>query len=326
MRKFTDSDIFQKMNTGNGITNQLQIALRAVDEKTIINKYLEDALNTMNKVYRDSLTTQVIEAVHSGRILIVALPIDKVFPASMPYLKTKYNGKDHVVVDLSRYCTITRDDSNNIEGIKIDIGKLYAVLVPAFMALEVLNENTVISSETAKYLALLWAKMFNKILMSQKIFVGTSERYEAFMYFAMRFFLIYYMQIPLPIVDNLSNQYINGAKSKYIMTIESNLKHKNINLYADWNTFAYTMFSDEITNIRAVTNVNMNVDQYLRLFHTYMGRDGAFLSLWSADYAFYCFFVTWMHVWILNDRSFADIVDDDPKMLPKILRGLCKEI
>lgn len=326
MRKFTDSDIFQKMDTGNAVTNQIQNVVRSIDSGTIINNRIDAQLAGMNRIYRDALTTKVIEAVKEGRILVLSLPMDKRLPANMPYVKVRRNGKYCVLVDMSKYCVAQRGPGGLIEELKLDVSKLYAMLVPAYMALEVINEYTVLSSETIKLLSLMWAKLFNKVLMSQKIFVGNRERYEAFMYFAMRFFMLYYCQIPIQIVDNISGEYINNSKSKYIATIENNLQHKGIDLYADWNTFARTMFSNEITNIRAVTNVDMNVDQYLRLFSTYMGRDGSYLSLWSVDYAFYCFFVTWCHAWILNDRSFDDIVNEDPKLMPKILRGLVKEL
>lgn len=326
MRKFTDSDIYQKMNTGNAITNQIQNTIQSINANTLINGRLDAQLMAMNRVYRDALTTRVIEAVKDGRILILCLPMDKRLPANMPYVKVKRSGKQCVIVDMSKYVIAQRGPGAILEEFKVDVAKLYSLLVPAYLALEVINEFTVMSSETTKLLSLMWAKLFNKVLMNQKIFVGNRERYEAFMYFAMRFFMIYYCQIPIQIVDNISGEYINGVKSKYISTIENNLQHKGIDLYADWNTFARTMFSNEITNIRAITNVDMNVDQYLRLFSTLMGRDGSYLSLWSTDYAFYCFFVTWCHSWILNDRSFDDIVNEDPKLMPKILRGLVKEL
>ena len=97
-------------------------------------------------------------------------------------------------------------------------------------------------------------------------------------------------------------------------------------MYQDWSTFAHTMFSNEITNIRAITNVEMNAEQFLRLYSNSMGRDGAYLALWSADYFFYCLFVTYNKAWILSDRSWQTITDENPKIMPRIISGLYKEI
>lgn len=326
MLKYTESDIFAKMNTGNSIYNDLVNAIKSIDAQTILNTKITESLEQMHKAYRETMTLRVIEAVKSFEIVIIAMPINKRFPANIPFVKTKRQGKDCAVVDLSKYATVVRDNSGNIVDVKCDIPKLYNILIPAYISLHVLNDQTVISSETTKWMAYLWARLFNRVLMSQRIFVGNQERYEAFMYFAMRFFMIYYLQTPEAIVNKISDEFIKGAKSNYIMMIENNLKQRDINLYKDWSTFAFMMFSNEITNIRAITSVEMNVEQYLRTYSNYMGKDGAYLALWSADYFFFCIFATYNHAYILNDRAWDDIVNDNPKIVPRILSGLYKEV
>lgn len=326
MRSYNQSDIFTQMNAGNNIINQLGISLKAMNENTVVNKRMLDSLNAMYRAYKDGVTLKVIDAVKSYDIFITILPIDKRLPANMPYAKIKRNGKTSVLVDISKYANVIRTDTGDIESIDMDIPKLYNLLIPAFIALNVLNDKTVVSLETTKWMSYLWAKMFNRILMTQKIFVSNQERYEAFMYFAMRFFMIYYMQTNLAIVDRISNEFIKNAKSQYILMIENNLKQKNIDLYADWNTFAYNMFSNEMTNIKTGTNIDMNIEQYIRLFCNFLGRDGAYLALWSADYFFYCIFATYNHAWLLNDRAWSAIVEDNPKAMPRIINGLYREL
>lgn len=326
MLKYTESDIFTKMNTGNAIYNDLVNAIKSIDGQCILNTKIQESLDQMHKAYRETMTLRVIEAVRSSEIILIAMPINKRFPANIPYVKTKRQGRQCAVVDLSKYAIVTRDNAGNIIEVKCDIPKLYNLLIPAYLSLHVLNEETVLSSETTKWMAYLWARLFNRVLMSQRIFVGNQERYEAFMYFAMRFFMIYYLQTPMAIVDKISGEFIKDTKSNYILMIENNLRQKNINLYKDWSTFAFMMFSNEITNIHAITNVEMNTEQYLRTYSNYMGKDGAYLALWSADYFFYCIFVTYNHAYILNDRAWDDIVNDNPKIMPRILSGLYKEV
>lgn len=328
MRLYTNSDIFIKMNSGNAIYNQLAASIKSINETCVLNTKIADTIDSMVKAHKETptLNLKAVDSIKNLEIILVSMPIDKRFPANIPFVKTKRHGKDCVIVDMSKYSTIKRSENGAIIEAKCDVNKLYNLLIPAYISLYVLNGQTVISTETTKWMAYLWAKLFNKILMSQKIFVGNQERYEAFMYFAMRFFMIYYLETPLAIVDKISNEFIKNVKSKYILMVESNLEQKDIDLYKDWSTFAYTMFSNEVTNIRAITNVEMNTEQYLRLFSSYMGRDGAYLALWSADYFFYCLFVTYNKAYILNDRAWDEIVNKNEKIMPRILSGLYKEI
>jgi hypothetical protein len=326
MRLYNNSDIFIKMNSGNAIYNQLTTAVRSTNDTCVLNGKISSSLDNLQRAYRETLTLKAIDAVKSFEIILVAMPIDKRFPANIPYIRTKRNGKDCVIIDFSKYCTIKRNESGGIIEASCDIPKLYNILIPAYIALNVLNGQHVISTETTKWMSYLWAVMFNKVLKSQKVFVGNPERYEAFMYFAMRFFMIYYLETPMAIVEKVSGEFIKNVKSKYILMIESNLNQKQINLYQDWSTFAYTMFSNEITNIRAITNVDMSTEQYLRTFSGNMGRDGAYLALWSADYFLYCLFVTSNKAYILNDRAWDDIFNENKNAMPRILSGLYKEI
>ena len=329
MRKYSDSDIFQKMNTNGALTKQLAGSIPYImsHNEIWINGKISELLGNVYKAYKDSLTLKAIEAVRQNRIILVRFPsedYDKRFPAHMPYVRVKANARSFVIVDTSKYCTM---DNNDVQVLyKIDINKLYVLIVSAYVALEVLNEDTVLPSETMKWLSLLWAKLFNKILMSQKIFVGNRERYEAFMYFAARFFMFYYAKAPDAIVEKVSNEILNNGKNNQILMIESNLRQKNIDLYRDWTTFAHTMFSNDVTNIKAAGTANdINAEQYLRLYVNQMGMDGSYLALWSADYFFYCIFATWNHAYILNDRSWQSVVDDDPKAVPRILRSIYRE-
>lgn len=326
MRNYTDSDIFIRMNTGNGLYGQLTKAVRTVNKDAIINMKLAASLAAMNKTYKDTISAKVSTAVNRFELILVTLPIDCRFPANIPFIKTKRNGNYCMIIDLSKYAVVKRNDNDEIEEVTCDINKLYNILVPAYIALNVLNNTTVLSSETIKWMSLMWAKMFNKVLMSQKIFVGNAERYEAFMYFAMRFFMSYYIQCPAPVIEKISMGYLNSNKSKYISFVESNLHQKNIDLYKDWNTFAYTMFSNEITNLKGITGTEINAEYYLKLFASSMGRDGAYLALWSIDYFFYCLFITYNKAYILNDRNWEDIVLKDKKIMPKVINSLYNEL
>ena len=326
MRLYNQSDIFMKMNTGNAIYNQIVNCVKSIDDRYILNDKLSGALDTMYKAYKETTVLKAIDDVKNYDIILVAMSIDKRLPANMPYIRTKRSGRSCVIVDLSKYCTVKRDSNDKIMEANCDIAKLYNTIIPAFLALHVLNNETIISTETTKWMAYLWARLFNKILRSQKFFVDNAERYEAFMYFCMKFFMIYYLQTPPAIVEKIAMEFIKNEKSKYILMVEHNLENKKIDIYSSFTIFVNQMFSNEITNIRTGMNGEMSAEQYIRLFSNSMGRDGAYMSLWSADYFLYCLFVTFNKAYILNDRAWDYIVNDNPKIMPRVMLGLYKEI
>ena len=326
MRLYNQSDIFIKMNAGNAIYNQIVNTVKSIDDRYILNEQLAPSLETMYKAYKETTVLKAIDDIKNFDIILISMPIDKRLPANMPYVKTKRNGRSCVIVDLSKYTTLKRDESEKVIEVKCDIAKLYNTIIPAFLALHVLNNETVISTETTKWLAYLWARLFNKILRSQKFFVENAERYEAFMYFAMKFFMTYYLETPKAIVEKIAMEFIKNEKSKYILMVENILERKKIDLYSSFITFVYNMFSNEVTNIRTGMAEEMSAEQYIRLFSNSMGRDGAYMALWSADYFLYCLFAAFNKAYILNDRAWDYIVNDNPKIMPRVLLGLYKEV
>lgn len=325
MRSYLNSEIFQLMNRNNAITNKLKECGQAISEKYIVNKKIE-TMDSFIRTYKESVISLIKNDIDKRNIILLYPEIDKRFPAYMPFIKTKLMGKDVLVVDLSRYGSVTKNDNGEIEKVNIHHDKLYSILVPGYIYLHLMSDNVALPSEAIRLMSIMWAKMFNKVLISRKIFVGNKERYEAFMYFAMRFFMKYYLECPDPVVDNISLAYV-GTKSKYIMFIENNLDLKQINLYSNWTTFASTMFSNEITNLSMVSQgATMDEKLYLQIFDSSLGRDGAFIALWSAPYFLYCLFSTYNQSYCLNDRAWQDIVLSDKKMIPNLMSALIKEI
>ena len=326
MLSYAKSEIFILMNRNNAITDKIKDCGRAINENVIVNNKIE-TLDGFYRTYRESIVSMIRSDIEKRRIIIVCPEIDKRFPANIPFIKTKINGKDCSVVDISKYARVYKDDNGKITKINVDVDKLYSILVPAYIDLHLFYDTVALPSESIKLLSIMWAKMFNKVLMARRIFVGNTERYEAFMYFAMRFFMKYYLECPDAVVDNISLSYV-GTKSKYIMYIENNLEMKGIDLYRNWTAFASTMFSNEITNLAAFTQNGSVMDEklYLQIFDSSMGKDGAYLALWSVPYFLYCIFATYNQSYCLNDRAREDVVLSDKKMVPNLMNSLVKEL
>ena len=325
MRNYKDSDVYQEMNGGDKIYDALASSIRSINTNSVLNSHITN-LNMLYKAYKESILLKIMEAIKNYEIIIVSLPLDKRFPAYIPYVVTKRNGKECVIVDFSKYVSVVRNTDDTIQSAELDISKAYSILVPSFIALKVLNNKTVISSEVTKWLAYLWGVMFNRVIKGQRVFVDNQERYEAYMYFAMKFFMKYYLESSDAIVDKVSMEFIKNTKSKYILTVESRIRQKNINLYESFGAFTRTMFNNEVTNIKTDTHVDINLESYIRLYSNQMGRNGAYLALWSADLFFYCLFNSYTKSNILFDRAWLDITNTNPKIMGRVVNGLYKEL
>ena len=326
MRDFRDSQIYQLMNRNDILDNQLREAGKAINGTTIINNKL-DSLEPLRKLYRETVVIQALKAIEKNEILIVVLPPDKRFPANIPFMKTKA-AKPIEVIDVTKYAHANKDEEDHIISYSMDVDKLYVLIVCAYLDLKLFTSTVALSSESIKRLSIMWAKMFNKILVAKKIFIGNKERQDAFMYFAMKFCMKYYIECPEPVIDSICEQFVGPNKSRYILFVEENLNKKGIDLYKDWMTFAGTMFDNEVTNLSAF-NPNgggMDIRGYLQAFDMYMGKDGAYIALWSIPYFVFCCFSTNRKSGILNDRAWADVVLDDSRMIPKLMDSFYKEL
>lgn len=314
------------MNRNNAIVDRIALTGKSLGPSTIVNTKVP-AVQTMGRLYRETVVYKIIEAIEDGRILLVYMPIETRLPANMPYVKAQYHGKVVSVVDISKFATIEQADGT-ISNVQIDPNKLYCLVVPAYIDLVLMDQTVALPSESIRTMSYLWAKMFNKVLTSKKIFVNNQEKHQAFMYFAMRFFMKYYLQSPDAVVENISLAYLGGVMTPYVTQINENLERKQIDLYKDWTTFAHTMFNNEITNIASFNGRGVNMDEklYLQYFDTTFGKDGAYLALWTAPYFLYTLFCTFNRGYILNDRAWEDIVLKEKKVMVNLMTSLYKEI
>ena len=180
MLSYVNSEIFNLMNRNNAITDKIKECGRAINESVIVNNKIETMEGFM-RTYRESIVSLIRNDIDKRRSSRICPEIDKRFPANIPFIKTKINGKDCSVVDISKYARVYRDDNNKIEKVNIDVDKLYSILVPAYIDLHLFYDTVALPAESIKLLSIMWAKMFNKVLVTRRIFVGNNERYEAFM-------------------------------------------------------------------------------------------------------------------------------------------------
>ena len=333
MLTFTQSDIYQTYDKNRAISKRIQNLLAGDAKSVVLNDKLINDLNILIRTHKETTVLKAVNSIKSGEIILVKLDIDSNLPDFLPFIKAKRGGKEFIYVNLTKYVTESRDpDYDGKTGeidYKIDNRKLYALVITAYIYLKHLSSDTALPPSAIQISATIWARMFNKVLIKTHGITSNKERYEAFMYFAMKFFMKYYLQSPDAVVDSIAMSYIKNKKSYLIEYMESKIEELNVNPYKSFTTFCHTLFNNEISNIKGIKESNIgekiNVSFYLRKFIDMYGIS-TLLSLSAYPYFLFVIVSSYNMSSISNDRALEDIVAYDKKEIPKLLTALYKEL
>jgi hypothetical protein len=336
MRSYLDSDVFNIINRGNAFQSKLLSSIRKINKETIVNDKVKSSIEAMKRVYKESILLKATEAVNKKRILLICPPIEDAFVEYFPYVKAKVSGENKVIVDISRFTTIDRDDTGKPLSYNVDVVKLYNFLIPAYISLELLGPHTVLGSDTIRYLSSIWARMFCNVLMSNSMGVlqNHHERYQAFMYYTMRFFMTYYLGSPEAVVNKISNGYIDNKKSEYILFIENNLTRREddaAKMYTGFFNYCEVMLNNDITNIKGMNQrvKDTNQSEFLAIYRNQYGMN-ALMSLCSVDYFINTIFNGWNKSNYLRDKGMENILvgkrGEYKKECPKLFDSIFREL
>jgi len=330
MRSYINSDIYtETLNKGNAISGKIMKILGGNASGTeIVNDKLSAAIAAMKKVYKDPSTLKVIEALNSRRMLLMVVTPENNIPICLPFFKYTAGGVNKVCVNLTNYIGSSVDPDTGEKEYTIDVRKLHALTLAAYIDLDLLNGKTVLAADTLSSAAILWAKMFNKVLEGA-IGLGTNrDRYNAFMYLAIKFFLRYYMDVPEQIAENIALNYLRVPKNQMILFIEDNIAAKGIDIYKSFSVFCSALFNNEITNIKGIKNNNIS-DSMNELFYHRKFIDlyyyASLLSLGGFAYFLFLILCADDMVPICNYKVLKKIIDEE-KLGTKLLISIYKEL
>lgn len=330
MRAVTESDVYDKLiNKNNAINSKIAEIASNNAATTILNEKLQADFDIMLKVYKSPETLGIINSIKNHEMIVFTADLASSIPSCMPFVKYKKAGKDRVIVNVTAYVAETKDsDTGDIEY-HVDVKKLYALCLPAYLTLKLFDKSTSLPPQVIQLSSLMWAKMFNKILNRTIGLTTNKERYEAYMYFAMRFFMMYILQSPEAVADSISNVYLKNGKGYLINFMEERIKQKGINPYESFETFCNTLFDNDISNIKGVrvNNLSETMDYtfYVKKFiETY--RYQSVLALASFPYFFFTIHASYRYSDIVSDRAFEDVVLDNSKDMPTLLAGIYKQL
>lgn len=333
MLTYLDSDIYTYFNKGNGLQNRMRQCLSKVGPDTIVNSKIDNTFTTMMRAYRESVVHKVVGAARKGRILIVRLPIDNSgdyrFPEIVPFIKVKRKGEECVIIDISRISPEEKaaPGTDAVVGYKVDIPKLYVLMVSAYISLELCGPNKAFPVEAAKHMATLFSKIYCQVLARMGMLTSDKERYQAFLYFAIEFYMTYYLNAPVPVVKAASSAFVGGHKNNLIIFMEEQISRKGIDPYKDFTTFSGILYDNELTGIRTQESRTNDINEsvYVQKFMNMYSKN-AIVALWAPEYFFYILLSAYRKTNVVFDRAFDDVFKDAPRMMPQLMDSLYKEL
>lgn len=333
MRSYLQSDVFEVYNRGNAVTNRIRLCCSKINDSTIMNEIIDPTFTTMLRAYKESVVRNVVNAARHRRILLVRPPVNKDgdfrLPEILPYVKVKLKGDDKIVIDISRYSTPQYDpgDESKIIGYDVDIPRLYIAMVCGYISLELCGPNSVLPIEAAKHLSFFWARYFMQVLQRMGFLTGDRERFRALMYFTIRFFLSYYLEMPQAAVDSISMMYLDGTKGNLISYMEEKIEALNLRPNESFTQFSQMLYNNEVTGIRSQKGrVNdINETAFLQRYITMYSKN-AIIGLWSADYFLAILMGAYRKTNMVFDRAFEDVLKEMGKNMPRLMDAFYKEL
>ena len=260
MKLINDSTIYKFMLKDKDSTLNAYRSEIVGGGMTVLNGELVVQLANIKKIYRDRLTQLAVDEVTKGNIIIYsAKNPTHCMPSYMPFIKYKVQDEQKVAIDITQYATVKKIKDSEDLDVVMDTKKLYVFIISAYLYLRTFNRNTILPSKLAKSSAIVWAKLFCKILEMKVGLATNRERHDAFMYYAMMFFLVNIIEYNEEAAKAIAKSYFKtGVVNSTIGYIETQIENRNLPIYATFEDFCKIMFDPEITGIRTMRLKNSN--------------------------------------------------------------------
>ena len=316
MKLINDSTIYKFMLKDKDSTLNAYRSEIVGGGMTVLNGELVVQLANIKKIYRDRLTQLAVDEVTKGNIIIYsAKNPTHCMPSYMPFIKYKVQDEQKLAIDITQYATVKKIKDSEDLDVVMDTKKLYVFIISAYLYLRTFNRNTILPSKLAKSSAIVWAKLFCKILEMKVGLATNRERHDAFMYYAMMFFLVNIIEYNEEAAKAIAKSYFKtGVVNSTIGYIETQIENRNLPIYATFEDFCKIMFDPEITGIRTMRLKNSNdritleyfVSQYITMYHV----TSAF-SLAAYPYFIWMVISACNWAYLFNDKTIEPIASEE---------------
>ena len=313
----TQTDVFQYYeSSGMRLTERIKAIVGNSKAAEIVNEKLEEfTLSKFSLTYKEPIALKALNAVRTGDLVLFVAKPEFNLPECIPFFRYTVGGnRAKVAVNLTNCIQQIDDGNGGFNYVVDDMRKLYVQLVSAYIQL-MIPDPANYPVKAIEYGAAMWARMFCKVLNRTIGLSSNKDRYDAYYYFAVRFFMKYLIAAPDATVDAVSKAYLRtGTKSPLILMIESKVEDQGADMYKDLTTFCATLFNNDISGVKGMRLVaanpgeHLNASYFIRQFVTSYSQ-AAVMALASAPYFTWMVLCTQKKAYMCNIKALGDVFD-----------------
>ena len=289
----------------------------------------DDLVDTFNAMIRHkankALAMKMIESIKSGdMVLTYCENIGDSLPPFIPFIKYRDDeGNTKVLVDMTLVLS-EKDGYYTPTSIKA----IYPLLEVAFFTLKLFDAKTILPSDTIETTAIMWAKMFCKVLNKLTSLGMNRERYEAFVYFAIQFYCRYILETPIITANNIAEGYLKNGKSDLIKSIEGDVRLQEIDMYGGFKNFCDTLFNYDITGLRSGLRGSKSELNYVTYMSAFMHEYDKSSLYGLAAFPYFLLMIARVNEGSpnINQRSLKEVLEDPQKYQRNIEKELEKDL
>lgn len=330
MLRYANSDIYRLQNTGNAFTKRIVTALDHAAANAV-NDSIDNVLEQLLRSYKENVILKAVEAIRNKDILLIRSSDPTLrLPDVLPFVKVRRDGKEMVILDISRWYIPNRKSTNDEDTYTVSIPKLHDTLVPAYMALVLFGASMTLPFEANRNLSVLWADAVLNVLQRVGFFGSNLERREAYRYFCMKFYLMHFLECPEAVVDQAAKSMLKSDKNPFLLSMNAAIERLDLKPFESLTAFFDALFNAEVSGVRGLTqdlSKSLTIKEFIRKFVDMYGPE-AIGTFYSPEYLFYVLYVAYQKSDIVRDRSFDYIVSGGKGngSMSKLILSLMKEI
>lgn len=320
MRALTETDIYQMFDSsGSNMSRKMKDVVKGQNKGIkVLNKKLESTITRFAQSFREPIVVKAVSAINDGKMVLFMAEPAMNLPECLPFFRYQLNGADaKVAVNMTNIVSIAppmTEGEDEIYSVE-DIRKFYAIIVAAYINL-MIPDASKFSMQAMSCGARMWARMFCSVLNRTIGLSSSKDRYAAYNYFAMRFYLSYYIGAPVSTIDGICDKALpGGLKNPIIVAIEDYMTSKpDVDMYGSFTGFCQVLFNNEITNIKslrmvaAAPNESLNVSFFMKRFiDSY--HQSSIMSLASPHYFTWMVLCTQKKAYMMNIKMLGSVCD-----------------